>query len=108
MTQLFKKGKPVILLMHVPMTAPTMTDDLKAAWGGRNIAIGTTDGAINRNEYTKQFENLVYGADSPVAAIIAGHVHMDHTDIVGGKITQYVANAGYDNGDCRVYVVSGS
>ena len=96
-------GKPVVLAMHIPITAPKLSEASKKVWGNRDICIG---GDTGKNELSSTFTDLILAADSPVVAILCGHVHFAHvenlTNADGTKtIPQYVTDvAAY--GNCRV------
>ena len=54
-------------------------------------------GGIYPNDISAEFISLTTAADSPVAAIIAGHVHLPDESAVDGEknIPQIVGDAGY-------------
>jgi 3',5'-cyclic AMP phosphodiesterase CpdA len=60
------KGKPVILLMHVPIHAGDTPDFIKRdAWGGGK----------KMQKTTRKFVEFVMAEKSPVKAVFSGHVH---------------------------------
>jgi hypothetical protein len=89
----FEKKKPVIILMHVPLETPSVSDKSETAWGS-DISIGLN--GIKPNEDTTEFINMIYGADSPVVAVLAGHVHFADTSQLGDKNIQYIVGPGYE------------
>ena len=101
----YNTGKPVLMVMHVPLSAPTLAADL-VKHRGSNIAIGTSDGATFRGEATGEFLNMVNQADTPVKAIFAGHIHMFHVDRINSTTVQYVSDTS-SNGYCRLITVTG-
>ena len=102
---LCEKGKPIVLLLHVPLHAETLAPDCIKVWG-RNITMGP--GALGGDWGSVQrFYNAVaVDENSPVVAVFAGHVHFNHEDTLPNGITQYVTSTGY-TGDCRVVTVKG-
>ena len=102
---LCEKGKPIVLLLHVPLNTPTLEPDVKKVWG-RNITMGP--GALGGDWGSVQtFYNAVaVDESSPVVAVFAGHVHFNHEDTLPNGITQYITSTGY-TGDCRVVTVKG-
>ena len=61
------KGKPVILLMHVPIHTGDTPDNIKRdAWGGGKKMLKTT----------REFINFVLSKTSPVKAVFSGHTHI--------------------------------
>ena len=102
---LCEKGKPIVLLLHVPLHAETLAPDCIKVWG-RNITMGP--GALGGDWGSVQrFYNAVaVDENSPVVAVFAGHVHFNHEDTLPNGITQYVTSTGY-TGDCRVVTIKG-
>ncbi len=87
------EGKPVILMLHVPIHTDEMHE-----------AIHNIDG----NGYCMSYQpgqNLLYdlimAEDTPVKAIFCGHVHANYETMVDGRIPQYLTGAGLE-GYCRV------
>lgn len=93
-------GKPIILMMHIPIHSPTLVDDTTAAWG--------SDITLNPGSLMSSYQLYEYmlTEESNVVAIFAGHLHFNHEDIVGDKIPQYITDASY-NGGCRIITVTG-
>ena len=102
---LCEKGKPIVLLLHVPLHAETLAPDCIKVWG-RNITMGP--GALGGDWGSVQrFYNAVaVDENSPVVAVFTGHVHFNHEDTLPNGITQYVTSTGY-TGDCRVVTIKG-
>lgn len=100
-----KQGKPVILLLHIPISVPTMAADVSAMWG-RDICLGAAN--LNPNNITTKFVNYLKSADSPVTAILAGHIHMDHVDDISenNDTVQYTLGATYQ-GAARIFNIHG-
>lgn len=100
-----KKGIPVILALHVPISLPTMVNDVAAMWG-RDICIGAQN--LNPNVVTTKFINYIKSAESPVKAILTGHIHMDHVDDVSpnNDTVQYTLGATYQ-GAARIFNIHG-
>lgn len=84
--------KPVIVTMHIPLCADnfpenTLKEDTMEYWKGY-ICIG--ENGIKPNDVSKEFIDIVTADDSPIAAIVAGHIHFAHQDKITDKINQYV------------------
>ncbi|MBR5514841.1 MAG: S-layer homology domain-containing protein [Clostridia bacterium] len=99
------KNIPVILLLHVPISVPTMVQDVSAMWG-RDICLGAANLAPNAT--TQRFINYLKSAESPVKAILAGHIHMDHVDDISSNndTVQYTLGATYQ-GAARIFNIHG-
>ncbi|MBQ4054253.1 MAG: S-layer homology domain-containing protein [Clostridia bacterium] len=96
---------PIILVMHVPMYIESMEADVTAMWG-KAILMGAP--ATNPTNTTQMFCNMLKSKSSPVVAILAGHIHMDHIDDVSDKnnAVQYTLGASF-KGDVRVLNIHG-
>ncbi len=96
-----KKGKPMILTLHVPLEPLTDTalwEESIQFWGasqsgGSKVLLG--ENSCYPNENTQKFRDLVLAEDSPVQLILAGHIHFYHKDHVKNDIVQIVTGAGY-------------
>ncbi len=102
--ELMAKGKPMLIMMHVPMYSPTLSEDVKKAWSDRDITLGGE--GIVHDSNADAFIEMISAENSPVEGLIVGHVHFDHEDLVGGSVKQYITGAAYE-GDCRVIRVTG-
>ena len=95
----FEARKPIILVTHVPIdstinddvyNAALATDDQGRAkiWSDRGLYTPT-------DETTRVFLDMVVGSDSPVQAIICGHLHTKNTSKITNHITQYILDASF-------------
>ena len=96
-------GMPTVLLVHVPLSIPTLRDPTIARWEAP-ILIGDPDWDIESRESwqagedraeTIEFIRSLVAADSLVA-VFSGHVHFPHTDAINLHAVQYVGAAGYE------------
>ena len=92
-----KKGKPIILLCHVPFTSPTLDETVTNVWH-RNISLGET--GIVKGE-TLAFLDKMTGKGTNVRAVICGHVHFFHEDQIRETIPQYISGVASE-GNCRI------
>lgn len=92
-----QKGKPVIILQHVPFAAEKLVQEAAQVWKNP-VALGMgAAGGIYPNEASQEYMKLVLGNAGPVKAVLAGHIHMRETDVVAENsgIVQYTAAPGY-------------
>lgn len=92
-----EKGKPVIILQHVPFAAEKLVREAAQVWKNPvSMGMGAV-GGIYPNEASLEYMKLVLGDTSPVKAVLAGHIHMRETDVVAENsgIVQYTAPPGY-------------
>ena len=96
--EIFTNGKPIILATHVPLNSKVdnnLAEESKKVWQDRNLTWDETGTTYTADENTKKFLNLLYAENSPVKAVLAGHLHFKHTGKINENITQYVFDASY-------------
>lgn len=89
-----RDGKPTLIAMHIPLYADTLTEDTACVWH-RDITLGGAHGIV-KGENTAKFLSLIAGEDSPVCALLTGHLHFAHDDLVAGHLPQFVVGGGYE------------
>lgn len=87
--QALSKGKPVVLMMHIPIQTDSL---LKKCMNGWKEAIVIGPDGKKPNEVTREFLDMILADESPVGAILAGHVHIEDTSQINKRITQYVVD----------------
>ncbi len=90
-------GKPVILMAHVPFLTQSVLTKAKTAWKQPVVIGGGNYGGIYPDENSTRFLELTTAADSPVVAVLAGHVHYYDKDYIDGEkdVIQIVGDAGF-------------
>ncbi len=97
----YKKAKPIILVMHVPISTDSVAEKSIADWG-TNISIG--DNGKTPNETTTAFLNLLYAKESPVVCILSGHTHAYDKSILANGIVQIVGDDGFGGNGLLLHV----
>lgn len=90
------KGKPVILIVHVPLRT-NYNEDLYQdilITRGVNKLMGENCGYELTAE-TKEFLDLVTASDSPVKCVLAGHIHKSASCMITPTIPEYVVGPAY-------------
>lgn len=92
-----KQGKPVILMVHVPFYNQSVLEKAKTVWKSPVVLGGGSFGGIYPDANSQRFMELTTAADSPVQAVLAGHVHFYDKAYIEGekKVLQIVGDAGY-------------
>lgn len=85
---------PTIIAFHVPLYAPTLMPDTLSYWHLPIICGGGDDvhspyWSYRTDEPTAKACKLI-GEHPSIIAVITGHLHFDHTDVLPGGNTQYV------------------
>ena len=95
--------KPIILLMHIPMTVETLTQPTKNVWG-RDICMGP-GGVGYWIDTVYGLYQLVAIQETPIVAVVTGHVHFSHEDTLPNGVPQIVTGTASQGGLCRVITV---
>ena len=103
---LCEKGKPIILMLHVPLHVDSLVADCTKVWG-KDLGMGGDTGVCAWSPDVQRFYHAVAeDENSPVVAVFAGHVHFNHEDALPNGVMQYITSTAY-TGDCRVITVKG-
>lgn len=100
-------GKPIVLATHVPLNSIVDNSLYEASVSvdpqGRSKLWG-----MNCLYYpegsTLEFLGMVYAEDSPVAAVLSGHLHFKHTVQLTEGITEYVFAPAFEGRIARVRI----
>ena len=92
-----EKGKPILLLLHVPFYTQPLLDKTSSVWQNSVVLGGGVHGGIYPNDISAEFIGLITSKDSPVAAVLAGHVHLSDISYIQGEkeILQITGDAGF-------------
>lgn len=92
-----EKGKPILLLLHVPFYTQPLLDKTSTVWQNGVVLGGGIHGGIYPNDVSAEFIGLITSKDSPVAAVLTGHVHLSDTSCIQGEkeILQITGDAGF-------------
>ena len=83
-----RKGRPLLLLLHVPVFSPAAKETVWNFWG-YNWMIGEEQ----QNELNRRFLRLLNENRNVVRAVFAGHIHFatGDTEDHGQSVLQYTA-----------------
>lgn len=103
---ILEQGKPVLLLVHVPFYTPSLLEESSAVWQKSVVLGGGVHGGTYPNDVSAEFMALTTAKDSPVAAVIAGHVHFSHTSNMEGEkeIPQFTGDAGFKGKAALIHI----
>lgn len=102
------RGKPVILLIHVPVLTQSVLTKAREVWKGGVVLGGGNYGGIYPDDASRKVLDLISAKDSPIRAVLAGHVHFADRDMVEGAdgVVQLTGDAGF-KGAATVIRVTG-
>lgn len=98
-----KGEERVLLLQHIPFYADTLHDITAAVWR-RDITVGGK--GICHNDNWRLVQERITRPDSPVRALITGHLHFTHYDLVNDRLPQFVAGQ-TALGDIHIFHIHG-
>lgn len=103
------EGRPVIVLVHVPFMTQSVLGKAKEVWSSPVVIGAGNFGGIYENEESAAFMEMTTSAESPVAAVLAGHVHFFDKDNLEGekKVLQLVGDAGYRRQGLLLHITGG-
>lgn len=95
--QVLEQEKPVIVLVHVPFMTQSVLGKANEVWDSPVVIGAGNYGGIYPSEESTAFIEATTAEDSPVIAILAGHVHFYDKDYIDGEkpVIQIVGNAGF-------------
>lgn len=104
----WSKGKPVILLTHVPINSPVDSGLYEAAcaydpqnraklWGEHCLYVP--------DAVTQEFLDMVLDEASPVRAVLSGHLHFQYDVRLNSHLMEYVFAPTFEGNMARITVV---
>lgn len=113
MKQVCQEGKPVILMLHVPVYTEQSQGLNEVAAGGNGEVFrsyeagkfGTVyqsrlmgyDCGYDLTEETKEFLDLIYNDDSPICLVLSGHLHESWSGYITDTKKEYVVDGAFKN-----------
>lgn len=101
------EGKPVILLTHVPLSTEGLIAKAKDRWSSPVTLGMQVHGGIAPNEDSTRLWNFVYDDESPVRAVLGGHVHFPYEEKITESAVEIVTDAGYKGRAVRIILPKG-
>ena len=87
-----ERGISIILLMHVPICTEELAPSVLKIWGP-SFMIGSL---AEDSPTVHEFCNLIKSEDSPIAAVLAGHIHYSQKGCVSPRRMQYVSAPAFE------------
>lgn len=106
--EVYSLGKPIVLIAHAPLYTEqneTLKLDTEEIRGEDRLIGPGLDYELD--EPTQEFYNMVMAEDSPVVAVLSGHIHFSHEDMLGDRIQQYVIGSG-ETGEAYYVEIKGN
>ena len=103
--QVCADGRPVLLLIHIPVYTEAMDAPLKEKWG-EDACNYFVIGHGEDPGQTPAFCELLRAENNPIAAVFAGHIHLSHQSQLAPGRTQYISAPTFD-GKIRKIILTG-
>ena len=87
-----KKGKPIIVITHVPYDSVidrSLDEISRSAWQERNLTWGIGTSYVP-NEKMQEWTDIVYGENTPVVEVLAGHLHLTWDGMIKENVHQHI------------------
>ena len=88
----YSRGLPVIMATHVPYES--MVDTSLAEYSmqvrGKIYYWSSSSEQFNPNDVTRQYLDMVYGEDTVVAQVLAGHLHASWNGMLTPQVPQHI------------------
>lgn len=102
--EVLELGKPVIIVTHIPLNSSGLSKKSEEAWGGRKLLLG--EGCAYYNESIDRFFEMINAPDTPVVAVLAGHLHFEYICMLTENVKQYVFDSSY-TGEIVLFTIKG-
>ncbi len=101
----FEVGKPILLLIHIPILTEAIMPPVHQKWGPNGPDYFLL-GQETDTELSRRFCQMLADPSAPIAAVFAGHIHLSHAgEIIPGRM-QYTSGPTFESA-IRKYVVTG-
>ena len=99
----FEAGKPILLLIHIPILTDAIITPVKQKWGEEGPDYFLL-GKDSDTELSRRFCRMLADPAAPITAVFAGHIHLSHAgEIIPGRM-QYTSGPTFE-GVIRKYVL---
>lgn len=96
--------KPVILLLHVPLSTEELIAKAKEDWTNP-VTIGMqVHGGIAPNEASTELWHMTHDDESMVKAVLAGHVHFAHEEALSDATVEIVTDAAFKGKATKIFL----
>lgn len=107
--EIFSLGKPVIIVAHVPFSPledTSLAEQSKQAWQDRVLLWGK-DCLYEPDHNTQEFMDMLYAHDTPVKAVLSGHLHFSWDGVLTENTHQHVFGPAFE-GKIGIVTVKGT
>ena len=98
----YKKEKPIVLLQHVPFSTENLIAEVKNSWSNPVTLGMQVHGGIAPNEASTELWYRTHDEESPIKAVLAGHIHFPYEEDLSDATVQLVSDAAFKGNVTKV------
>ena len=91
----YEKEKPIVLLQHVPFSTENLIAEAAKSWGNPVTLGMQVHGGIAPNEASTDLWYKTHDEESPIKAVLAGHIHFPYQEGLSDTTVQLVSDAAF-------------
>lgn len=100
------KNKPVILLQHVPFSTEKLIEEAKLHWKNPVTLGMQIHGGIAPNDVSADLYERVHDDDSPIRAVLSGHVHFSYEEQIAAQTVEIISDAAFKGKAVKLKIYS--
>ena len=97
-------GKPVVLLLHVPLSTEELIVKAKENWTNPVTLGMQMHGGIAPNEASTELWHMTHEEESPIKAVLAGHVHFAYEEALSDATVEIITDAAFKGKATKIYL----
>lgn len=97
-------GKPVVLLLHVPLSTEELIAKAKENWTNPVTLGMQVHGGIAPNEASTELWHMTHEEESPIKAVLAGHVHFAYEEALSDATVEIITDAAFKGKATKIYL----
>ncbi len=98
----YEKEKPIVLLQHVPFSTENLIAEAAKSWGNPVTLGMQVHGGIAPNEASTDLWYKTHDEESPIKAVLAGHIHFPYQEGLSDTTVQLVSDAAFKGSVMKV------
>jgi len=97
-------GKPVILLLHVPLSTEELITKAKDNWANPVTLGMQVHGGIAPNDVSKELWDMTHKEESLIKAVLAGHVHFAYEEALSESTVEIITDAAFKGKATKIFL----
>ena len=97
-------GKPVVLLLHVPLSTEELIAKAKENWANPVTLGMQVHGGIAPNEASAELWHMTHDDESMIKAVLAGHAHFAYEEALSDATVEIITDAAFKGKATKIYL----